>query len=207
MEITLENIGKRYDADWIFREINATFKPNNVYGLIGFNGSGKSTLLQIISGFVTPTEGTIDFRSTNEVLVEDVYKSLSMAAPYMSLPTELTVEEAVLNHSNHKQLVASTHPKDLIDSIQLYNHRNKTLSKLSSGMRQRLALALAIHSNCLLLLLDEPCANLDSKWSEWFNRCLEEHKENKTVIISSNSQKVELENVTESLLNVSDFTP
>lgn len=204
MNINLENIGKRYDADWIFRGINTNFQTNNVYGIVGFNGSGKSTLLQIISGYITPSEGTIEFKN-GEILVDDVYQSLSMSAPYISLPIELTVGEATETHFSIKSFRSGILPNDLLEEIQLSKHRNKLLSKLSSGMRQRLALALAIYSDSTLLLLDEPCANLDANWSEWFNRSLESHKGGRTVVISSNSQKIELENVTEPLMNISDY--
>jgi ABC-type multidrug transport system ATPase subunit len=206
MNIRLENIGKRYDADWIFRGITSEFTANSVYGLIGFNGSGKSTLLQIISGFITPTEGTILF-DDGRVKVESVFRSLSLAGPYISLPVELTVQEAADSHFKHKPFISSYTPKSVLDEVQLSKHKDKQLSKLSSGMRQRLALALAIYSDSTLLLLDEPCANLDSNWSDWFNRCIESQKADRTIIISSNSQEVELENVTEPVLNVSQFNP
>tara|TARA_B110000046_G_C12961548_1_gene384799 strand:- start:374 stop:994 length:621 start_codon:yes stop_codon:yes gene_type:complete len=206
MNITLESIGKRYDADWIFRGISAIYQPNNIYGLVGFNGSGKSTLLQIISGFVTPTEGSILFENGN-TQVENVYRSLSMAGPYISLPIELTVKEVTDTHSLIKQFRSGYSPEELLEDIQLSKHKDKQLSKLSSGMRQRLALALAIYSESTLLLLDEPCANLDSNWSDWFNRCIESQIADRTIVISSNSQEIELENVTEPVLNVSEFNP
>lgn len=206
MKITLESIGKRYDADWIFRGISAIYQPNNIYGLVGFNGSGKSTLLQIISGFVTPAEGSILFENGN-TQVENVYRSLSMAGPYISLPIELTVKEVTDTHSLIKPFRSGYSPEELLEEIQLSKHKDKQLSKLSSGMRQRLALALAIYSESTLLLLDEPCANLDSNWSDWFNRCIESQIADRTIVISSNSQEIELENVTEPVLNVSEFNP
>ena len=57
MSLTLSNIGKKYQKDWIFRNINFEFKIPGSYVIKGSNGSGKSSLLQLISGFVTPSEG------------------------------------------------------------------------------------------------------------------------------------------------------
>ena len=60
MIISLKNIGKKFNKDWLFRNLNYTFNINESYAITGLNGSGKSTLLQIISGFVMPTEGELE---------------------------------------------------------------------------------------------------------------------------------------------------
>ena len=206
MNVTCSNIGKKYGRTWIFRGISADLEANNIYGIVGINGSGKSTLLQIISGFVTPNEGEVIY-DKGETTIESVFKKISISAPYLDLPSELTVEECIESQAQFKPFKAGFSSSALLEENELVAHRSKTLDQLSSGMRQRLALALAIYSDSTLLLLDEPCANLDSNWSDWFNRCIESQKADRTIIISSNSQEVELENVTEPVLNVSQFNP
>lgn len=66
MDIELKNIGKKFNKDWIFRNLNYEFNSNNSYAITGTNGSGKSTLLQIISGFVMPSEGEIVYTNKQE---------------------------------------------------------------------------------------------------------------------------------------------
>ena len=66
MQITLNNIGKRYNREWIFRHVDYQFILGNSYAITGANGSGKSTLLQVIAGAVLHSEGTIGIK--NEAL-------------------------------------------------------------------------------------------------------------------------------------------
>jgi len=190
MRIELKNIGKKYNDNWIFNGINLLFEAGNIYPIIGNNGSGKSTLLQVISGYVTPNEGRIEFNENGVIPIEDWYKYLSIAAPYLDLFEEFTIDETI---DLHAKLKALRKPKDLIlEEIELINHRQKTLKQLSSGMRQRVKLALAIYSETPIILLDEPCSNLDSKWTDWYNKALSKSLDNRIVIICSNSQSEEL---------------
>ena len=190
MRIELKNIGKKYNDNWIFNGISLLFEAGNVYPIIGNNGSGKSTLLQVISGYVTPNEGSIEFNEHVEIPIDNWNKQLSIAAPYFVLFEEFTIDETI---DLHGKLKALTQPKELIlEEIELTNHRHKTLKQLSSGMRQRVKLALAIYSETPIILLDEPCSNLDSKWTDWYNNALSKTLENRIVIICSNSQSEEL---------------
>lgn len=203
MKIDLSGIGKKYGKHWIFRHVEATFEPGGIYGITGFNGSGKSTLLQIISGYVTPSEGTISYGS---LPIEQVHQQLSMSAPYMDLMEEFTVSESIALQANFKPFQDGTDAQAILDEMELANHAHKLLSELSSGMRQRLKLALAIKADSHLLLLDEPCANLDKRWTTWFNEALgETMHSDRTVIICSNSQEVELKSVDRDILDVSVF--
>lgn len=202
MRIVLTDIGKQYGKHWILKHVNAEFKTGQVQPIIGNNGSGKSTLLQIISGYITPNEGTVTYERQSENLeVESWFQHISIAAPYLDLFEEFTVLESVEMHRKLKPLQLSD--EDLLSEIDLWDHRNKTLQKLSSGMRQRLKLALAIYSKSDVLLLDEPCSNLDQRWSEWFNVALSKTIKERITLICSNNQKTELEQATETPLDVS----
>ncbi len=203
MRVELAQIGKKFDRNWIFRNINASFTSPGIYGLVGYNGSGKSTLLQIISGFVTPSEGAISFKGGN-LAVEDVFNHVAFAVPYMELPGEFTITEAIQLQEKFKPFRPNWNVNTILKDIDLSTHADKTLNQLSSGMRQRLKLALAICSESSLLLLDEPCANLDARWTAWFNERLATESGDRLIIISSNSQEAELKLVNQTTLNVSD---
>lgn len=207
MKIELSNVSKKYGRLWIFKGINSSFESNSIYGLIGFNGSGKSTLLQIISGYITPNKGEISFfdRTNQELKIEDWYKSIAIAAPYLDLLEEFTVIESIELHTKFKELKPDVSTKTLLQEIDLEKHKNKLLSQLSSGMKQRLKLALAIYSNTPVLLVDEPCANLDKRWSDWFNTALSANAHDRIVIICTNSQENEMRCINNHILNVSDF--
>lgn len=190
MKIELNNIGKKYNDNWIFKGVNVEFETGGVYPIIGNNGSGKSTLLQVISGYVTANAGSIVYNQNGLIPIENWYKHLSIAAPYLDLFEEFTIDESIDLHIKLKSLRQSK--QSILDEIELTNHRSKTLKQLSSGMRQRVKLALAIYSETSVILLDEPCSNLDVRWTNWYNEALSKTLEDRIVIICSNSQSEEL---------------
>ena len=103
MEIVLENAGKRYLREWIFKDLNYTFKKGSSYAITGRNGSGKSTLAAVLSGQLIPSEGTIKHYIDGKVLDEHlVYRHTSLAAPYLELIEEFTLKEMVNFHFSLK---------------------------------------------------------------------------------------------------------
>jgi ABC-type multidrug transport system ATPase subunit len=79
MKISLQNIGRRFNRDWIFRGIDHTFTDNKTYAILGPNGSGKSTLLQVLNGSLAPSAGQLNyFYNETEVEISDVYQHLSI---------------------------------------------------------------------------------------------------------------------------------
>ena len=192
MKIELDQITKTYGAQTVFKDISAVFETTKRYPIIGQNGSGKSTLLQVISGFVTPNKGSICYKDHAgiELPIEAWYKHQSIAAPYLDLFEELSVSETVFVHGKLKPLALDQNA--LLADIALDKHAEKPLSKLSSGMRQRLKLALAIYSETEILLLDEPTSNLDKKWVDWFQDRTIKNSKDRIVIVCTNSQEAEL---------------
>lgn len=187
MTIELTNTGKRYRLEWIFRGLNYTFRAGERYALLGPNGSGKSTLLKVLSGHLSPSKGAVGFRMTNKVLdAEDVYKAVSYAAPYIELIEEFTLEEALRFHASLKPLLPGTTPARLYELLALPRARRKEIRFFSSGMKQRLKLALAVCSDTPVLLLDEPATNLDVQGIEWYKNLISEFAAGRLVVIASN---------------------
>ena len=92
MEIRLEGISKRFNREWIFKNLSQIFKSGKSYAVIGPNGSGKSTLLQIIAGWMLPNEGTVSyFENTGIIDPDSVYLHLDFVAPYVELIEDFTV--------------------------------------------------------------------------------------------------------------------
>ena len=186
MTITLENIGKRYNKEWIFRGVDGQLIENESYVIKGSNGSGKSTFLKIISGYGIPTEGRLVVNSGDFDLTK-LYKEISIAAPYVDIPEEFTLSELVEFHSKFKSLKYKGEDKlhevfNLPESVQ-----GKLIKEYSSGMRQRVKLGLAILSESKLLLLDEPLSNLDEKGMNWYASMINEYKKDRIIVVCSNN--------------------
>lgn len=206
MNIQLTNIGKRYNYEWIFKGIHFEFTAQNNYAILGSNGSGKSTLLQVLAGNFIPSEGEIKFQLENKQIdPEEVYKQLSIATPYLDLFEEFTLNESVEFHAKFKPLLQGLTPNDIVTLMQLERAKDKQLKYFSSGMKQRVRLALAILSNTPLLLLDEPTSNLDKNAIAWYQQLIHTYSNNRLIIVASNQLEYEYDSFCNVLLNVEDY--
>lgn len=182
-QISLIGAGKRFNKDWIFQSLNVDFEKGQHYALIGNNGSGKSTLLQIIAGFTTLTKGSIEWADADS---QTIYDQISIAAPYLELVEELTTLEQFEFHTKFKSLITNISIQDMINMIGLASARDKQIRYFSSGMKQRLKLGLAIFSDCPILLLDEPCSNLDKEGYALYKQLIAQYAMHKLIIVGSN---------------------
>ena len=105
MTITLQNIGRRFNRDWIFRGVDHKFTSGESYAILGPNGSGKSTLLQVLNGSLSPSIGTISYAYEGKpVEVDQIFEHLSLAAPYLELIEEFTLAEMIDLHFKFKPI-------------------------------------------------------------------------------------------------------
>lgn len=186
--IHLEKAGKRYLREWIFRGVDLSLHPGDRVAVMGPNGSGKSTLLQLISGYVLPTEGRVEYSVDGAPLdPEAVYRHVSIAAPYLELIEEFTLREIIGFHCSFKRLRNGLQPADLIRITGLGASADKVFRYFSSGMKQRVRLALAILSDCPVLLLDEPCSNLDRDGIAWYQELVDAHRADRIMLVCSNN--------------------
>jgi len=190
MTISLSDAGKRFNRDWIFRHFNYNFISGNSYAIVGPNGSGKSTLLQVISGAVGLSEGSVVSRESSAVSPagENVYQYISIAAPYLEVIEEMTVIEFLEFHQNFKPLLPDTSIKEIISVVGLESAAQKQIRYYSSGMKQRVKLAQAIFSDVPVILLDEPCTNLDLTGIALYQQLIETYCKDRLVIVSSNDE-------------------
>jgi ABC-type multidrug transport system ATPase subunit len=190
MTISLSDAGKRFNRDWIFRHFNYNFISGNSYAIVGPNGSGKSTLLQVISGAVGLSEGNIGSRQSSVVIpdAETVYQFISIAAPYLEVIEEMTATEFLAFHQNFKPLLPGLPINEIISAVGLETAAHKQIRYYSSGMKQRIKLAQAIFSDVPVVLLDEPCTNLDSTGIALYQNLIAQYANNRLVIVSSNDE-------------------
>jgi ABC-type multidrug transport system ATPase subunit len=187
MKITLTDAGKRFNRDWIFRHVDYQFTNGHAYAITGPNGSGKSTLLQVIAGSIASSEGSVNYELSDKKSEPDqIYQYISIAAPYLEVVEEMTLTEFLQFHQNFKPFLSEINIEKIISLIGLQKSAHKQIRYYSSGMKQRVKLAQAIFSNAHVLLLDEPCTNLDVEGIELYQQLIKEFCKNRLVIVSSN---------------------
>lgn len=188
MTIKLSAAGKRFNREWIFRSADLEFLSGNSYAITGPNGSGKSTLLQAIGGMLQLSEGTIVFSDSTNNLFKDPYQSVSFCAPYLEVIEEMTLVEFLDFHQRFKKLIANLSVADVVQIIGLEAAQHKQIRYYSSGMKQRVKLAQAIFSDTPVLLLDEPCTNLDITGIELYHSLIENYCKARLVVVCSNDE-------------------
>ncbi len=194
MRIVLNELGKRYNKEWIFSKLSYEFHAGEAYALLGANGSGKSTLLQVIASNQLASTGTLQYTYLDKnIPVEKLYPFISIASPYLELIEEFTLSEQLHFHAQFKSFYNTLTIQDIIQISGLEKSQNKALKYFSSGMKQRVRLALAVLSNSPFLFLDEPTSNLDKAGIEWYQGLLHTYKQNRIVIVCSNHQQQEYE--------------
>jgi ABC-type multidrug transport system ATPase subunit len=207
MRITLTDAGKRFNREWIFRHLNFEFTNGNAYAIVGPNGSGKSTLLQVIAGAMAESEGKVEYamdddgwQSTqNSKITKEhqppvishlpadlIHQHISLSAPYLELIEEMTLTEFLQFHNIFKSFISIINIEQIISEINLEKSAHKQMRYFSSGMKQRVKLAQAIFADTPVLLLDEPCTNLDEEGIALYNELIKNYSENRVVVVSSN---------------------
>jgi len=207
MKIILKDICKRYNNEWIFKNLNYEFNSNNSYVILGANGAGKSTLLQLIAGNILPSTGEISYSlNSTGINSENIFFHLAIAAPYMELLEELTLIESLKFHSYFKPFITDYHNDKIIDLLGFTKSKELQIKYYSSGMKQRVRLALAILSKTPLLLLDEPLTNLDREGIKWYLNLMNDTDINRErlVIVCSNQREDEY-NFCDEELNIEDY--
>lgn len=187
--VTLQatNLTKRYNYQTIFKNFNYSFDSSQTYAILGHNGSGKSTLLKILSGYLTPSEGQMDFFLNEKKIEKDKqYRYVNFIAPYIQLIDDFTLEELLNFHFSFKSMIPGITQKTLLEILELENIKNKFLYQFSSGMKQRVKLILAFLTQSSIILLDEPVTNLDDKGVEWYRQLVQQYANNRLIIVASN---------------------
>jgi ABC-type multidrug transport system ATPase subunit len=188
MRIELKDAGRRFNQEWIYRHVSYLFEAPDRYAVLGPNGSGKSTLLSLLLGNLAPSEGEISYTAADgsNIPVDEVYKHLSFAAPYLDLIEEFTLQETIDFHFKFKKVHPNIQQSEILTLLGLKKSQDKPLKYFSSGMKQRTKLILACCSNTPMLCLDEPTSNLDVQGIAWYQQLIEQFADNRLVIVCSN---------------------
>ncbi|HTM66720.1 MAG TPA: ABC transporter ATP-binding protein [Flavipsychrobacter sp.] len=211
MKISLEHISKKFQRHWIFKEVNFSFTTPGAYALLGANGSGKSTLLRVIAGMQSPSAGKLFYyhgEGQSAIEPDKIYPYISYCAPAMEIVEEFTLKEFLKFHFGFKNALHSADSgnrltiEEIISIIGLGPAADKPIADYSSGMKQRVKLAQAIFADTPVLLLDEPCTNLDQAGVEQYTSWIEQYAKDRLVVVASNDvreyffcqQQIDVEN-------------
>jgi ABC-type multidrug transport system ATPase subunit len=183
LKLSLENIAKKYNNQWLFKDINLELNSGESLAILGKNGSGKSTLIQVIYGLIQPSKGIV--RLNDETQFEPS-QYFAFTSPYLELPTEFTIKEIHELYVSMNKV--KTNLNDLLDFAYFEkNKANLPLKHFSSGMLQRLKTALCLLSDAEVYLLDEPLTNMDAIGEKWYLDNLNSIR-NKICIVASNQE-------------------
>jgi ABC-2 type transport system ATP-binding protein len=188
--LQISNLSKTYpNGVKALQNVNLNIS-NGMFGLLGPNGAGKSTLMRTIATLQDADSGTIMFGDIDvSKQKQELRKVLGYLPQEFGVYPKVSAEEmlhyiarlkGIANDKERKELV-----KALLEQVNLYNHRNKSLGGYSGGMKQRFGIAQALIGNPKLIIVDEPTAGLDPAERLRFNNLLSEIGENIIVILST----------------------
>lgn len=183
--VEINNLCKTYKDTKAVAHVNMTIKKGDIYGFIGRNGAGKSTTLKMIVGLIFPTSGQIKLfgESRNKFTDRRIGSLIENPGLYPNLSAydNMELKAIALGLKDKEKII------ELLNLVKLDYKSKKIVKKFSLGMKQRLAVALALLGNPDLLILDEPINGLDPEGIRQIREVIQYLNENKkmTIIISS----------------------
>lgn len=187
MQIEITGLQKCYGGNAVLKDISLTIE-NGMYGLLGRNGAGKTTFMRILSTLLKPSGGKITF---DRIPLEDT-KRIRPLIGYLpqefSLYPDMSVWETMGYLAAMSKLpkeIQRERIPDLLQQVNLWEHRKSKVRKLSGGMKRRLGIAQALLNNPKVLIVDEPTAHLDPEERLRFYNLLDEFSSDRIVIVSS----------------------
>ena len=187
--IEVKNLVKRYGNHAAVDDLSFTVERGQVLGFLGPNGAGKSTTMNIITGYISATEGQVTINGIDVFEEpEEVKKMIGYLPEFPPLYPDMTVKEYLtfvaelkkVNRSERQQMIA-----EIMESTKITPMANRLIKHLSKGYKQRVGLAQAIMGYPELIILDEPTVGLDPKQIIEIRDLIKELSKNHTVILSS----------------------
>ena len=188
--ITTNELCKSYNKKLVIDHVNMHIPESSIYGFVGENGSGKTTIMRLLTGLAEPTSGTYEIfgLKNNDPRIYDKRKYISAIVETASLIPTLTAKQNIRYYELYTGIELTEEQRDeLLNKVHLQNVEGKKVRNFSLGMRQRLAIALALVNNPKLMFLDEPMNGLDPEGIAELRDLLIElnQKDGITVLISS----------------------
>ena len=204
MKLEVKNLVKKFKSTIAVDNISFEIKKNNTLGLLGPNGCGKTTSIGMMLGLITPSSGEIfiDGIKLNSENRTNLLSLMNFASPYIELPKKLTVKQNLEVYARLygvKEIKQRT--SEMIEDLNLQKFLNKKTGELSSGQKNRVALAKSLINKPKLLFLDEPTASLDPDIGDFVRSYIQDYKsKNKVTILLASHNMSEVERLCDSIV-------
>ncbi len=194
MKLEVKNLVKNFQSTIAVNNISFVIEKNKTLGLLGPNGCGKTTSIGMMLGLITPTSGKIFI---NEINLEPknrilLLKSMNFASPYIELPKKLTVRQNLEVYARlYNVEYIKKRIEEMVEDLNLQKFLDKKTGELSSGQKNRVALAKSLINKPKLLFLDEPTASLDPDVGDFVREYIEKYKKKNelTILLASHNMK------------------
>ncbi|MBO5382913.1 MAG: ABC transporter ATP-binding protein [Ruminococcus sp.] len=186
MILEIKNVSKQYPKTLALDQFSAEL-TSGLYGLLGPNGAGKTTLISIITTLLSQSSGSVLYNGKS-VGGRDYMKIIGYLPQYPRFYKDFTAQEFLLYMAAMKGLDAKSAPTrvaELLEQVNLSEHKNKKIGAFSGGMRQRLGIAQAILNDPEILILDEPTAGLDPKERVRFRNIISKLSSDRIIILAT----------------------
>ena len=194
MKLKVQNLIKKFNSIIAVNDISFEIEKNSTLGLLGPNGCGKTTSIGMMLGLITPTSGKIyiDDISLEPKNRIELLSLMNFASPYVELPKKLTVKQNLEVYARLYGVVKIKERVDeIVEDLNIKSFLYKKTGELSSGQKNRVALAKSLINKPKLLFLDEPTASLDPDVGDFVREYIEKYKKNNelTILLASHNMK------------------
>ena len=205
--IEVSNLRKNYGKKEAVKDLNFKINKGEIIGLLGPNGCGKTTTIAMILGLLKPTSGKIIIKKKNiEEERINLLEKINFISPYVELPKKLSVKENLKVFAKLYDIKnINTKINEIANNLRLEELLDKKTGELSSGQKNRVALAKALINEPEILLLDEPTASLDPETGDFIRTFIENYskKNNITILLASHNMN-EVERMCHSVMMMKD---
>lgn len=178
-------ISKSFGSRRVLKGLSGTCIGGTATAIIGDNGRGKSTLAKIIAGVLRPDSGTISLSIENTTVdPSEIVRHCGFVAPYLALYDEFSPLELLGLHARlHGVLYSEASSMEILSQVGLAERAGTRVKTFSSGMRQRVAIALAMYHAPRLLVFDEPSLTLDRTGREMVETVIRQFTADGAIVI------------------------
>lgn len=195
MIISVENLNKKFQNNLVLDNVNMKLESGNIYGFIGRNGSGKSVLLKIICGLYEPSNGKVFF---DDVDIFQENKTPPNTRALIEKPDfipDLTGKENLELLVAIQNLVGDKEIEETLENVGLLADKDKSYSKYSLGMKQKLGIAQVLVEDPQVMIFDEPFNGIEDYTANKIRDILLKKKNDGKLIIIASHIKEDIENL------------
>ncbi|MCE5336545.1 MAG: metal ABC transporter ATP-binding protein, partial [Desulfobacteraceae bacterium] len=194
--IELEDISFFYNGNPVLSQVNLNVEERDFLAVIGPNGSGKTTLLKIILGILRPAQGRVRIFGMNRDLATGLLgyvpqeTGLNKDFPVTVMDVTLMGRLGLPGRDRHYTPEDRSRVCEVLETVGMWDLRNRPIGKLSGGQRQRVLIARALAAEPKILLMDEPTASVDARFQSELYEFLKELNESITIVVVSHDMSV-----------------